>query len=236
MTTNVTVTGTTATVTDDGTTVTVTAASTSTPAWGSISGTLANQTDLTSALTGKADDAQIFPTPAKSTWWVSGVNGNTAASLVADQLLGNFFPVTSTLTLDRIGVYIFTSGASGSLIRLGIFKMDANGVDMTRVLDAGTIDGTQAAGAYSITISQSLTPGLYVIGAAGQGSPATQPVMLGSNSNNAVPAYMTASTSQGNLNSACTGVVALSVSGALASSYSAYRASAEMPAVHVRVA
>lgn len=54
MTTNVTVNGTTATVTDNGSTVVVTAASTSTPAWGSITGALANQADLSSALAAKA--------------------------------------------------------------------------------------------------------------------------------------------------------------------------------------
>lgn len=77
MTTNVTVTGTTATVTDDGTTVTVTAASTSTPAWGSISGTLANQTDLTSALAAKAATVGL---------WLPGLTGNFVSAPDVAQL------------------------------------------------------------------------------------------------------------------------------------------------------
>ena len=142
---------------------------------GSLAGSLPTSqvTGLNTALGGKQP---LIPTPSKAGRWVTGVQGNfTSSVMVADLLVGLLYPVTVAHTLDRIGITTQASGSANSVIRLGIYKADANGVDYTKVLDAGTIDGTQAAGNYSITISQALTPGLYLLVAVGQGSPTTQP-------------------------------------------------------------
>lgn len=86
-------------------------------------------------------------------------------------------PIYATGTLDRIGCEITAPGSTGAVIRLGIYRLATNGVDLSLVLDAGTVDGTQAAGTYSITINQAVTPGIYVIGLAVQGGATTRPTL-----------------------------------------------------------
>jgi len=83
------------------------------------------------------------------------------------------FLVAKAGTVDRIGVEITVSGSAGALLRLGIYSDDGSGRPGARVLDAGTIDGTQAAASYDITVSQALTPGLYWLACAWQGGPTT---------------------------------------------------------------
>lgn len=120
----------------------------------------------------------------KSGVWTTGDHGNTTtAALPADgQLLGMAYPVTQAHTLDRIGIEITGSGSSGALVRLGIYKAAANGADYTLVLDAGTVDGTQTAGFYALTISQALTPGFHLLCAASQGAPVTRATLRASGS------------------------------------------------------
>ena len=101
-------------------------------------------------------------------WEASG------GAIVNDRLRGCYFPVTTDVTLDRIGVSVNTAGAAGSVIRLGIYRDDgAIGPDAL-VLDAGTVDST-TTGRKEIVISQALTPDNYWLMLAGQGAPATQP-------------------------------------------------------------
>jgi hypothetical protein len=45
----------------------------------------------------------------------------------------------------------------------------------TLVVDGGTIDMTGANGIKELTVSAAVTPGLYWLGSAGQGAPATAP-------------------------------------------------------------
>jgi hypothetical protein len=75
------------------------------------------------------------------------------------QFMPLFLPVG--ITIDRIGAEC-TGAVASSVFRLGIYNADSNGVPSTLVLDAGTID-TASTGAKSITISQSLSAGLYYL-------------------------------------------------------------------------
>jgi len=179
----------------------------------------------------------LIPTPTKSGRWVSGAFGPFATNQpAADLLVGIPYPVHVAHTLDRIGIYIQTSGSSGSVIRLGIYKADANGVDYTKVLDAGTIDGTQAAGGYSITISQALTTGLYLLVMVSQGSPVTRPILYASGTQSTPGQYVMHSTSQAALVDSGTSLSVSGVSGALPSSITPARFGAAAPVVMGRIA
>jgi hypothetical protein len=70
------------------------------------------------------------------------------------------FWVGATATYDRIATNIGTAGSAGAVTRLGIYNVAASGLPGTLVLDAGTVDST-TTGDKNITISQSLSPGVY---------------------------------------------------------------------------
>jgi hypothetical protein len=70
------------------------------------------------------------------------------------------FWVGATATYDRIATNIGTAGSAGAVTRLGIYNVAASGLPGTLVLDAGTVDST-TIGDKNITISQSLSPGVY---------------------------------------------------------------------------
>jgi hypothetical protein len=84
--------------------------------------------------------------------------------------------ISESITIDRIGAECVTAVAS-STFRLGIYTSDSNGLPANLVLDAGTID-TSTTGAKTITISQTLTPGLYYLTGCQQGG-ATNATMRG---------------------------------------------------------
>lgn len=132
----------------------------------------------------------------KSGVWVTGDHGNTTtAAFPADgQLIGLPYPVQSAHTLDRLGVEITAAGAAGALIRLGIYKANANGADFSLVVDGGTIDGTQGAGFYNVTISQALTTGFHLLCAVSQGAPASRTTVRASGSAGGSARMLSAST------------------------------------------
>lgn len=103
---------------------------------------------------------------------------------------GNLFLVPyfvrSTQTFDQIIVETTTAGTGSTVVRLGIWNHNtATGKPGTLILDAGTINGTAAAGVKPATISQSLTAGWVWLGCVGQtvtGSPAVRGFINGINS------------------------------------------------------
>ena len=98
----------------------------------------------------------------------------SGGAVTNNRLRGCYFPVTTDVTIDRIGISVNTAGAAGSVIRLGIYRDDgAIGPDAL-VLDAGTLDST-TTGRKEIVISQALTPDNYWLMLAGQGTPASSP-------------------------------------------------------------
>lgn len=68
--------------------------------------------------------------------------------------------VPKTTTFDRIACRTATGFAGSGVVRLGIYS-DLNGQPDTLVLDAGTISAVSSNTQFQITISQSLTAGLY---------------------------------------------------------------------------
>jgi hypothetical protein len=69
------------------------------------------------------------------------------------------FYVPESTTFTRIAVRVST-GVGGSVYRMGIYSSDSNDEPSSLVLDAGTVS-TPGAGSYAITISQTLSAGLY---------------------------------------------------------------------------
>ena len=89
-------------------------------------------------------------------------------TLVADTLYGVPFFVGKGETFTRIGINVNT-GAGGTNARLGIYNVE-DGVVSTLVLDAGTVS-TATGGDKEITISQTLSAGLYLLVAVSDGTP-----------------------------------------------------------------
>jgi hypothetical protein len=110
--------------------------------------------------------APVIASGLYSSW--GGASSPGASSAIPDALnVFLRFPVSRSLTLDRIGLEITTLGAA-SVVRLGIYAETA-GQPSTLILDAGTIDAT-STGVKEITISQALSVGVVWLCAVPQGS------------------------------------------------------------------
>jgi len=171
--------------------------------------------------------SQIYTFASGLYYTVVSSPSDTTLALVQNLLSGTYFPVSATTTFDRIGIEVTTAVAS-STVRLGIFQC-VGGVPTTRVLDAGTIDSS-TTGAKEITISQSLSPGLYVLLAVAQGGASGATVRGRTGSFGITPPQ----TSIGNQNTQ--GFTTAGVSGALASSYTWGIAQFTNPKVYLRAA
>lgn len=118
--------------------------------------------------------------PASQTTSVTLGNGNLRATP---------FVVTESLSITRLGAEFTVAGDAASVLRLGIYNDDGNGSMPSGApfLDAGSIStgtgnaGTVATGGtpgvYEITVSATLSPGLYWVGGAVQGVTVTQPTI-----------------------------------------------------------
>jgi hypothetical protein len=106
----------------------------------------------------------------RSSYWYEARHGSPPApngTFFLNRLF--LFPlfISESITLDRIGVECGTLSLSTTW-RIGIYNSDSNGLPSTVVLDAGTVD-TSTTGFKVITISQSLSAGLYFIAGVWQG-------------------------------------------------------------------
>ena len=106
--------------------------------------------------------ATYFTAPFVST---SAANNSVVNTLVCIPFL-----VTETATFDRILIRSGGVITNPTTVRLGIYNNSATagGEPSTLVLDAGTVSVTAINTIYEITISRSLTPGWYWLGAANQ--------------------------------------------------------------------
>jgi hypothetical protein len=77
---------------------------------------------------------------------------------------------------------ITAAGESGSVFRFGIWNDDGAGKPGTLLLDAGTAATDGSTGAFEVTVSQALSPGIYWVGGAVQGAPSSQPTFRTVNS------------------------------------------------------
>lgn len=105
----------------------------------------------------------------------SGSVVTTSAGLGFGTLRLSAWTVTASTTITRLFAE-HTVLQTGTSFRIGIYNDDGFGRPGTLLLDAGTIDTTVAAAVQEITVSQAITPGLYWVGGAVQGS-GTQPTM-----------------------------------------------------------
>lgn len=116
------------------------------------------------------DDARIVSLPL----YVSGqFTANTSttpttAGIISNRLYYLPYLITTSTTFDRMAIeHLGAVGGALSVVRMGIYTSSA-GLPSTRVLDAGTIDLTTALAFKTITISQTLTPGLYFLAVVAQ--------------------------------------------------------------------
>ncbi len=94
--------------------------------------------------------------------------GGTATGSYAwaqDYMFAVPFIVGRTITFDRIAVHTLNDGGGTCNMRLGIYGT-TNGAPGALVLDAGVLAINGAVGIKALTISQSLTPGLYWLAGA----------------------------------------------------------------------
>jgi len=136
-----------------------------------------NGTDLTIGANSGRTILNQKDKPFKSTYYYNTpVRAVYTGTLAQANEQASLFDVTKTTAFDRITIEVTTAGSVGSLIRLGIYNTDSGGFPSTLVLDAGTVDST-TTGVKSITITQTLAPGLYCLVACAQGAPVSDPVV-----------------------------------------------------------
>lgn len=75
--------------------------------------------------------------------------------------------IHTAVTANQIICEVTSAATTGGVMRLGIYNADSNGLPSSLVLDAGTVAST-STGSKAITISQSLSAGLYYLAAVGQ--------------------------------------------------------------------
>lgn len=109
-----------------------------------------------------------------------GANGGTQFSEAVIRVTQ--FYVGEPTTIDAVAVRIGTTGtgSTGAVLRIGIWDTDTSGMPKNLLLDAGTVDATQAAGTVlTITgLSLALKPGFYYAGGATQGGATTRPFFV----------------------------------------------------------
>jgi hypothetical protein len=94
---------------------------------------------------------------ATGSYYGAPTTGGTNAGGNANRIyaLQAFFP--TPITIDRISIRVSTAGASGSLVRLGVYAPGANGLPGVLLHDFGTIDGTQTGDGNEITVNVTLS-------------------------------------------------------------------------------
>lgn len=174
-----------------------------------------------------SESAQAYSFAAGYYYTFLAVSTDTTLNMTQNILIGSYFPVSATTTFDRIGIEV-TAAVASSTIRLGIYRC-VGGIPTTRILDAGTVDSS-TTGAKEITISQSLSPGLYVIVAVSQGG-ASGASTRGRSSSAGITVPQAAINNANNQGFSTSGVT-----GALASSYTWILSQSTMPKVMLRAA
>lgn len=153
-----------------------------------------------------ATGSTVDPTTAGANWFPSAyLSGNyyycnSAGAVATSNVLVNNtarvspWIVTQSVTITRLFAEVSALGTNTSVLRVGVWADNGNGVPGTLVLDAGTIStGTSNSGTvgtgvgiWQLTVSQALTPGLYWVGGALQGATA-QPTIRVNNNTGVLP-------------------------------------------------
>jgi hypothetical protein len=123
-----------------------------------------------------------------------GWRSNSNGSINANTLYAIPLPIYETVTLTRLMFVVNATAAAGAVGRMGIYSSDSNSKPSTLLLDAGTASAT-TIGTKTITISQTLQPGLYWIAMVAQGQAMTTVQATNNQSSPFVPSSITSSTS-----------------------------------------
>ncbi len=152
------------------------------------------------SLNGITFGQMLFPWQAfnSGVWYSSNLGSENSSSNTGGNGFAMWVPffVGQTTTFNGLGAFVVTAGTAGCLLRFGIYNTTASGLPGTVKLDAGTAACTTSAVAATVTISQTLTPGLYWLAVAQQGAPAT-PALIDGNYNNTPGVYQTSITQGG---------------------------------------
>jgi len=109
---------------------------------------------------------------------LGNASGDQGGVLGASELNFNPFFVESSATYDQISVRTAGNFSGSGVVRLGIYD-DNGGVPGNLVLDAGTVSTTAANTVYTITISQTLSAGMYFLCAVSQTQATTNTYIIG---------------------------------------------------------
>jgi hypothetical protein len=107
--------------------------------------------------------------------------------------------VDQSTTFDRIACRADTGFSGSSTVRLGIYNSDADNQPSTLVLDAGTVAFTGVA-SQEITISQTLSTGLYWLAFCQQGTAPTTATYTGNSGSATIFNYLIPFSGSGSLN------------------------------------
>jgi len=110
-----------------------------------------------------ATSGQYFPLPHGT---YAGASVTTTGPVLTTPFL-----VTTSISVDRIAFRVVSVAVSGATARLAVYN-SLNGLPNSLVFDAGTVSYA-TTGVYEITISQSLSPGLYFFALANNSSTQT---------------------------------------------------------------
>jgi hypothetical protein len=127
---------------------------------------LTNHSSSTTAATPTAVNGVRYQLKMKAGAYYTTPGSTLNQSVTAPANTTYYFPIQipTTTTIDRIAISTQSTFSGSSVVRLGIFN-ESNGEPGTVLLDAGTVACTAASTVYSITISQTLNPGLYFLAA-----------------------------------------------------------------------
>lgn len=151
------------------------------------------------------------------TWWNSAQSFASNSAKVNGTM--NMWPVvlTRSIMFDAISTYVTVAGSAGTVIRMGIYNADANGMPSTLVAGSEvTQDGTvvNSATVAGVAINVTLGRGRYYLALVAQGSGTMPTTATGATSlfsvNSGTPTNFTTL-----MSTRCCGFAITSISGAL---------------------
>jgi hypothetical protein len=117
---------------------------------------------IASSASGGASTQGGFQSSATALYsgWGMGASAGATVTIAANRIYYEAFQVGQSTTFTKIGIQVLTA-QSAKVARLGIYNWSA-GKATTKVLDAGTVS-LGATGVIEITISQTLSAGIYAL-------------------------------------------------------------------------
>lgn len=106
-------------------------------------------------------------------WWNASQSFGVASAKTANLLILSPMVLTRSITFDRISTYVTVAGSAGTVIRMGIYNSDVNGMPTTLVAGSevtqnGTVVNTATIAGETINVT--LGRGRYYLGLVAQGT------------------------------------------------------------------